>query len=185
MNSLLNPSRRGVLDLGVSLAIAPTIVSGSTLSKGKMMPEGRHAFAFQTGDWRVRHRKLRGRLVGSKEWVEFDGTCRAWEVMDGQGNLDDHLIGDPAGAYRAATFRMANRTRANGRSGGSTRASPRLNRRFGAVSRTVSAPFTPTISSQADRSRCGSCGPVLRPRRRAGSRPFLETADKAGRSTGP
>lgn len=71
------------------------------------MTNGLHAFAFQTGNWRVRHRKLRGRLIGSNEWIEFDGTCRAWEVMDGQGNLDDHLIGDPAGAYRAATFRQA------------------------------------------------------------------------------
>ena len=68
--------------------------------------QGRHAFAFQTGDWRVRHRKLKGRLVGSTEWIEFHGTCRAWEVMDGLGNLDDHLIPDPAGAYRAATFRQ-------------------------------------------------------------------------------
>jgi hypothetical protein len=64
-----------------------------------------HAFAFQTGSWRVRHRKLAHRLVGSSEWVEFDGTCRAYELLGGAGNVDDFFIDDPAGPYRAATFR--------------------------------------------------------------------------------
>jgi len=66
---------------------------------------GQHDFAFQTGHWRVRHRKLRRRLAGSADWFEFDGTCDAWEIMGGDGNLDDHFLDDPAGAYRAATFR--------------------------------------------------------------------------------
>lgn len=66
---------------------------------------GRHDFAFQTGEWRVRHRKLKGRLVGSTEWIEFDGTCRAWELLGGEGNVDDHFLDDPNGAYHAATFR--------------------------------------------------------------------------------
>lgn len=69
------------------------------------MTRGYHAFAFQTGDWRVRHRKLKQRLAGSTEWVEFDGTCRAWELLGGEGNVDDHFLDDPAGAYHAATFR--------------------------------------------------------------------------------
>lgn len=74
------------------------------------MTSGRGDFAFQTGEWRVRHRKLRGRLAGSTDWVEFDGTSRAWEVMEGQGNVEDNLIGDPAGAYRAAAFRQLDPT---------------------------------------------------------------------------
>ena len=70
--------------------------------------KGRHAFAFQTGEWRVRHRKLRERLVGSTDWTEFNGTCSAWELMNGLGNVDEHLIPDLSGTYRAATFRQAN-----------------------------------------------------------------------------
>jgi hypothetical protein len=62
-------------------------------------------FGFQTGDWRVRHRKLKDRLVGADEWVEFSGTCRAWEVMGGEGNVEDQFLDDPAGPYRAAAFR--------------------------------------------------------------------------------
>lgn len=62
-------------------------------------------FGFQTGEWRVRHRKLRERLVGASDWVEFPGTCRAFEVMGGEANVEDNLLEDPAGAYRAAAFR--------------------------------------------------------------------------------
>jgi hypothetical protein len=64
-----------------------------------------HAFAFQTGEWRVRHRKLRARLANCTDWVEFNGTCRAWEMLGGAGNVDDHWLDDPAGAYPAATVR--------------------------------------------------------------------------------
>lgn len=66
---------------------------------------GRHAFAFLNGEWRVRHRKLKGRLVGSTEWVEFDGTAKAWELLGGEGNVDENFLDDPAGPYHAATFR--------------------------------------------------------------------------------
>ena len=64
-----------------------------------------HAFAFQTGNWRVRHRKLRHRLANSDDWYEFDGTCSAWELLGGAGNVDDHWIGDPVDPYAAATLR--------------------------------------------------------------------------------
>ena len=69
--------------------------------------KGLHDFAFQTGDWNVRHRKLRQRLAGSDDWYEFGGTCRGWEMLGGAGNVDDHWLDDPAGAYAAATVRRA------------------------------------------------------------------------------
>ena len=67
--------------------------------------DGMHAFAFQNGSWSVAHRKLRERLAGSDDWYEFEGRCRAWELLGGAGNVDDHWIGDPLGAYAAATVR--------------------------------------------------------------------------------
>jgi hypothetical protein len=53
----------------------------------------------------VSHRKLKERLVGSQEWVEFAGTCRAWELLDGKANVEEHWLEDPIGAYKAAAFR--------------------------------------------------------------------------------
>jgi hypothetical protein len=67
---------------------------------------GLHDFAFQTGEWRVQHRKLKRRLVGETAWLEFGGTCRAWELLGGAGNLDEHFLDDPGGAYWAATLRQ-------------------------------------------------------------------------------
>lgn len=62
-------------------------------------------FAFQSGLWRVQHHKLAERLTGCQRWIDFSGTCRAWEILDGDGNVEDQWLDDPAGAYRAATLR--------------------------------------------------------------------------------
>ena len=62
-------------------------------------------FAWQEGRWNVRHRKLRERLTGCTDWQEFDGTCAAWPVLGGQGNIEDNALDDPSGAYRAIAVR--------------------------------------------------------------------------------
>lgn len=64
-----------------------------------------HDFDFQTGTWRVRHRRLTERLVGSAAWEEFDGTCTAWPILGGAGNVEDNVLDLPAGAYRAVALR--------------------------------------------------------------------------------
>lgn len=63
------------------------------------------AFAFQTGQWRVHHQKLRERLTGSSDWAKFDGTCSAMEIMSGSGNIEDNFLDDPEGAYQASGLR--------------------------------------------------------------------------------
>lgn len=68
--------------------------------------ENQHGkFAFQTGRWRVSHRKLRDRLVNCTEWMEFGGRTEAHEILDGWGNVEDNLLDDPTGRYRAAALR--------------------------------------------------------------------------------
>lgn len=62
-------------------------------------------FDFQVGVWRVKHRKLRGRLSGSTDWAVFEGRCTAWTVMSGEGSVEDQFLDDPDGPYRAAAFR--------------------------------------------------------------------------------
>jgi hypothetical protein len=65
-------------------------------------------FDFEEGDWRVRHRRLNGRLVGSSDWEEFDGACSMRKVLGGHGNIEDNVIELPAGAYRALALRSFN-----------------------------------------------------------------------------
>lgn len=62
-------------------------------------------FDFFHGDWHVRHRRLRERLAGCDDWVEFDGTCRTRSLLGGAGNVDDNVLALPDGAYRAVTLR--------------------------------------------------------------------------------
>ena len=62
-------------------------------------------FDFFIGDWRVHHRRLKERLAGCREWVEFEGSSTARKILGGFGNIDDNLLDLPDGPYRAATLR--------------------------------------------------------------------------------
>lgn len=42
-----------------------------------------------TGRWNVKHRKLRARLAGSDEWLEENGTYRAFTLADGMVSVDE------------------------------------------------------------------------------------------------
>ena len=68
-------------------------------------PERNLGFEFQTGRWRVHHRRLRSRLTGCSDWDEFQGTCEAWPVLGGRGNIEDNVINLPGGSYRAVALR--------------------------------------------------------------------------------
>jgi hypothetical protein len=62
-------------------------------------------FDFVLGDWRVRHRRLKERLVGCQEWFEFDGEMSTIKVLGGHGNVEDNLLRFPEGEFRAVALR--------------------------------------------------------------------------------
>ncbi len=64
-----------------------------------------HDFDFLVGNWHVRHRQLKARLAGSREWVAFDGTCSMHKLMNGWSNVDDNVINKPTGTYRGVGLR--------------------------------------------------------------------------------
>jgi hypothetical protein len=66
---------------------------------------GLHDFDLRVGSWRAHHRRLKERLAGSHEWVEFDGTCVFQQLMGGWANMDDNVFDTPGGAYRGVTLR--------------------------------------------------------------------------------
>ena len=70
-----------------------------------MTGPGERDFDFLAGEWFVRHRRLKERLAGCREWEEFDGRCAMRPLLGGQANADDNWLDLPAGAYRAATLR--------------------------------------------------------------------------------
>jgi hypothetical protein len=62
-------------------------------------------FDFLFGRWRVHHRRLGQRLVGSTSWSEFGGTCDVRPLLGGFANIDDNVLELPGGTYRAASLR--------------------------------------------------------------------------------
>ena len=62
-------------------------------------------FDFLFGAWSVRHRRLKERLKNSSAWEEFAGTSETRPILEGSGNIEDHLIEFPDGHYRAAALR--------------------------------------------------------------------------------
>lgn len=69
------------------------------------MSDGLVDFDFLHGSWRVQHRRLVGRLVGSTDWQVFDGSCLCSPLLGGAGNVDDNVVNLPDGPYRAVTLR--------------------------------------------------------------------------------
>jgi hypothetical protein len=96
-------SRRDIL-LGASMfaGAGPTLAPTHALGKAA---RGAAGFEFLMGSWRVRHHMLKDRLVGETGWWDFDGTCRCWPLLGGDGNVDDNLLNSPKGGYRAVTLR--------------------------------------------------------------------------------
>jgi len=84
----------------------PSIAHNQTTS-----PETSPDFDFFMGMWVIRHRRLKDRLAGCSEWVEFDGTASAQKLLAGQANVDDHVLEFPEGKYRAASLRCYDPTR--------------------------------------------------------------------------
>lgn len=65
----------------------------------------RRDWDFLVGSWRVEHRTLRRRLVGSQDWDSFDGTLVNWPVLGGQGNVGDNVMNFPTGTIRGVGIR--------------------------------------------------------------------------------
>src|SRR5262245_3389208 len=97
---------------GVLTAVVCTAAGAPTPQDSPQPPpaasnlSGLHDFDAKVGKWTAHHRRLKERLAGSQEWVEFDGTQTFWQVMNGYANVDDNFFEIPGGAaYRGVTLR--------------------------------------------------------------------------------
>lgn len=65
-----------------------------------------HDFDGFFGSWHVRHRKLKERLAGSHEWIEFEGSQTMQPILGGSGNMTDNVFHMPDGSIqRGVTLR--------------------------------------------------------------------------------
>lgn len=59
-------------------------------------PSGARDFDFLQGEWIIHHRRLRERLVGSNEWIEFETPFVMQAILGGLGNIDQcRTAGEP------------------------------------------------------------------------------------------
>jgi hypothetical protein len=63
-----------------------------------------HDFDFLFGSWEITNRKLKDRLVGSSEWLEFPGTSVCWSLFGGAANVDE--IAFPTENVSGLTLRL-------------------------------------------------------------------------------
>lgn len=73
-------------------------------SKGELVitpsPTSRASdFDFLEGEHSVHHKKLKERLTGSRQWIEFDGRHTLERVLEGRGNLEQHFMQDNNGQH--------------------------------------------------------------------------------------
>ena len=73
------------------------------------LPEQARAFDFLQGAWMIHHRRLRERLVGSTEWIEFETPFVMEQLLGGLGNLDQCRTLPPAPFYEGVSLRFFDR----------------------------------------------------------------------------
>jgi hypothetical protein len=89
-------------------ALPPADLAGAANQdkvRSTAMHSSLHDFDFFMGNWRVHHRRLKERLAGCHEWVEFEGTTTVQKILGGFGNMDDNVLDKPGGVYRAVSLR--------------------------------------------------------------------------------
>jgi hypothetical protein len=104
-NTLEAQTRRALLAGAVVAAGGLAVAGNASAAPVSPSPGHEHDWDWMIGRWTVTHRKLKARLAGSDAWAEFDGTTEFWPTLGGLGNIDDNLLHDPSGAYRAVTLR--------------------------------------------------------------------------------
>lgn len=75
-----------------------------TASKNSMSSD----FDFLLGTHEVHHKKLKTRLVASKNWEEFKGVHKMEHLLNGIGNLEQQLICFPEGQMEGMAVRLFN-----------------------------------------------------------------------------
>ncbi|MEZ4670211.1 MAG: hypothetical protein R3E39_20080 [Anaerolineae bacterium] len=71
--------------------------------------DGSHDFDFFVGTWKVQHRRLRERLVGSTGWEEFEGQSICRNLRGNLANMDEGWLEREIGHIDCMTVRLYNR----------------------------------------------------------------------------
>jgi hypothetical protein len=97
---MIDAQRRQLLTV---LAVMPGVLAlESTEATATAAPGD---FDYFLGDWKVTHRRLAQRLVGSNEWEEYEGTTRCQAILGGIANFNDNITHRAGATYRSLGLR--------------------------------------------------------------------------------
>jgi len=99
--------------LAAAAIAAPSIASASSGDTPMAVDpnhDGAHDFDFLIGDWKAHVRRLPNRLVGSNDWIEYDGISRHKKILDSNANFEEFEVESRDGHPRlkAQTLRLYN-----------------------------------------------------------------------------
>jgi hypothetical protein len=97
---MIDAQRRHLLTL---LAASPSLLVLRNAEAASDAAPG--DFDFFLGDWKVRHRRLAQRLVGSNEWEEYEGSTRCQAILGGIANFNDSITRRAGATYRSLGLR--------------------------------------------------------------------------------
>lgn len=98
MNDSIDALRRTLLKTAVAGAGASLIASGVSAGETREAakatpapPPGKPGdFDFLTGDWKIRHRRLK--TPGTQDWDAFDGEATCWGILGGVASIEELRI---------------------------------------------------------------------------------------------
>jgi hypothetical protein len=98
------------LATGAGVAIAAQAAPSATASAVDPNRDGAHDFDFLIGDWKAHVRRLPDRLVGSTDWIEYEGISNHKKILDSNSNFEEFDVRSPAKNLRikAQTLRLYN-----------------------------------------------------------------------------
>lgn len=70
------------------------------------LPAQARAFDFLQGAWTIHHRRLRTRLVGDTEWIQFETPFVLEQILGGLGNIDQCQALPPSAFFEGVSFRL-------------------------------------------------------------------------------
>lgn len=101
------PPRRDLLVPDTTLAV-PSLHfdSAGSLAISPSATSSRHDFDYLVGHWNLRNRKLKSRLTGSTEWIDFTSRVEMHQILDGLGNIDKYTEQSTDKRYEGVALRL-------------------------------------------------------------------------------
>lgn len=89
-------------------AAAPALSAAGPATATIATHDGSHDFDFLIGDWKAHVRRLPERLVGSNQWVTYDGISNHKKLLGSNANFEEFEVDSPESHLhiRAQTLRL-------------------------------------------------------------------------------